>query len=238
MTDFIWHDLLYRPLFNVLFFLYNNFSGGNLGIAVIELTILLRIVLLPFAILSERNQLVAERLHHKIKSIERDYSNDTIGAKERIREVLRLHRVSPWAKSVMLAVQVLVLVLLYQVFISGMTTTQFRELYGWVQLPDLINLNFLGWNVAEPRTLFWPLIVAGFLFLEITLSQRSEKDLDRSQILYRILLPLFSFFALWLLPMVKSLFILTSMAFSGIVYAMGRAARRAPAQAKKPNAHH
>ncbi len=238
MTDFIWHDLLYRPLFNILFYLYNNFAGGNLGVAVIELTVLLRVALLPFAILSERNQMVADRLAVKLASIERDYSNDTIGAKERIREVLREHRVSPWAKSVMLGVQVLVLILLYQVFVGGMTATQFQELYDWVLAPDVINLNFLGWNVAETKTLFWPIVIAALLYLEIHFSQRHDKHLDRSKLLYRVLLPLFSFFVLWILPMVKSLFILTSMAFSGLINLLGRAVHPPPAPEKESKSRH
>ena len=41
-----WHDYLYTPLLNFLIFLYSGPAFGNLGVAVIELTVLLRTVLL------------------------------------------------------------------------------------------------------------------------------------------------------------------------------------------------
>lgn len=233
MLDAIWHSYLYKPLFNILFYFYDTLGAENLGFAVILLTLALRIVLLPFAVISERNQLVAEALGEKIKGIERDYSNDSIGAKTRIREVMRQHHVSPWAKSVMLGVQVLVLILLYQVFIGGMTATQFQELYRWVPAPERINLNFFGWNVAERRTLFWPIVVSALLFIEISITQRKQK-LVKSDIIYRLIFPVFSFLVLWLLPMVKSIFILTSMAFSFVVALIGHAFRPKKKSSKHP----
>ena len=234
MINLLWHTYLYKPLFNVLFYFYDTLGAENIGYSVILLTLALRVVLLPFSIISERNQLVAEKLGEKIKGIERDYSNDSIGAKARIREVMRAHHVSPWAKSVMLGVQVLVLILLYQVFIGGMTATQFQELYVWVPAPERINLNFLGWNVAERRTLFWPIVVAALLFVEISITQRKQK-LQKSDVIYRLVFPVFSFLALWLLPMVKSIFILISMVFSAIVGLIGHAAR--PKKHAKKHSH-
>jgi len=45
----LFNEILYRPLFNALVFLYNIIPGGHFGLAVILLTILIRVVLLPLS---------------------------------------------------------------------------------------------------------------------------------------------------------------------------------------------
>jgi len=52
----IWHDFLYQPVFNFLIWVYNNWTDQNLGWAVVYMTIILRLILLPFSIISEKNK--------------------------------------------------------------------------------------------------------------------------------------------------------------------------------------
>lgn len=45
----IFNETLYRPLFNILIWLYNVIPGNDLGIAIIVLTILIRFFLYPLS---------------------------------------------------------------------------------------------------------------------------------------------------------------------------------------------
>ncbi len=56
-----------------------------------------------------------------------------------------------------------------------------------------------------------------YLFISIYLSEKSNKKKDQSRLAYLFFFPLFTFVVLWYLPMVKSLFILTTMVFSDTV---------------------
>ncbi len=216
MFHTIWHDFLYTPLLNILIWLYNVPAFENLGVAIIYLTIAIRIVLLPFTIVSERSKILYEKLEQKIKKIEQDFKNDPIQKKDIIRKVMREHRVSPWAKVMVLAVQALILVLLYQVFIGGING-KLGDLYSWVDHPDFINTNFLGFDLGI-RSLFWSGLVGAVLFLEIFIDYRSRPSgLAKSEVAYMIFFPAACFFLLWILPMAKSIFILTSLIFSMIV---------------------
>ena len=51
LTD-LWYSYLFDPLFNGLMLLYNTVAHENLGLAVVYLTIGIRLVLLPFSIIS------------------------------------------------------------------------------------------------------------------------------------------------------------------------------------------
>lgn len=218
MLSIIWHDFLYTPLLNFLIWLYNQpASFENLGIAIIYLTIIIRVVLLPFTIVSERSKILYENLGKKIDRIRQDFKNDPIQQKEMIRKVMHEHQVSPWAKVMVLGVQALVLVLLYQVFLGGING-KLGDLYSWVAHPDFINTKFLGFDLGKTHTLFWSGLVGIVLFMEIFIDYRTKPGgLTKSEVAYMIFFPAACFFLLWILPMAKSIFILTSLFFSFLV---------------------
>lgn len=212
----IWTHFLYAPVFNFLVLLYNGPAMGHLGLAVIYLTLALRIVLLPFDIISERNKGRYEAISKRIDILGKDFKNDHVAKKDMIRALLRGHKVSPWAKGLLLGFQALTLVILYQAFLGGINF-KLNHLYSWVARPDFINTYFLGFDLGR-RGIFWPLIVALFLFIEIYFAQRGKRgSLTRADLLYRVFFPLFCFLALYLLPSVKSIFILTTLLFSIVV---------------------
>ncbi len=216
MLTTIWINFLFEPLFNALIFIYNNFTYFNLGLAVVYLTIILRLILLPLSIISEKSSAFYKKLADKIEEIEKDYAADPVKKKEVVRKVMRKNRVHPWAKMVVLGIQFLVLILLYQVFIGGINEN-YTHLYPFVTQPDFINTKFLWLDISQRNTLA-AAIVGIILFIEITLSQRKKKDLlTRRDLLYRLFFPLSTFVILSFLPSVKSVFILTSILFSFII---------------------
>lgn len=212
-----WHDYLYNPLLNFLFFLYSGPARGNLGVAIIELTILLRLALLPFTIITERNGYKYEKLNKEIEAIERDFKADPVRRQENIRALLKQNKVNYWPKVFVLGVQLLVLVLLYQVFIGGVRLTGQEVLYSWVQAPTEVNKIFLGFNLGH-RYVLWAGIVAVTLFMMLYAQQKRRAHLvKRSDVMFLFFFPLFTLVILWILPMVKALFVLTSLLFSFIV---------------------
>lgn len=213
-----WHDFLYTPLLNFLLFLYSGPAFGNLGIAIIELTVLLRLALLPLTVLEEGNRSRYEKLNLRIEAIDRDFKTDHVMRKEKIRELLKEHKVSYWSKMVVLGVQALILVLLYQVFLAGLRFTHSETLYSWVTAPGTVDTHFLGFDLAA-HSLLWAGAVGVLLFLQIyAVQKRQEHLVTRSDVMYLFLFPIFSVIVLLMLPMVKSLFVLTSMCFSMAVF--------------------
>lgn len=213
-----WNQYLYIPLFNLLVWFYLNYSLFNLGIAVIILTIVLRVALLPFSILDERGKIVSEQIAKKVKEIEKDFASDPVKKKQEIRKFLKEEKVRPWAKAVVLGVQALVLVLLYKVFIGGINTEEkLHLLYRSIPRPDFINVNFLWFDISK-TDLIAPAIVAGYLLAEILINQVGRKKaVTVKEQTYAIIFPVASFVILAMLPAVKSIFILTSLIFSSII---------------------
>lgn len=203
----IWRDLLVTPLLDLLIFLYDTVAFGNLGVAVIEMTFLLRLVLMPLNIKAEKDAARYEQLEPRVAEIQERFAYDGVLAKEHIREFLKQQKVSHWAKALILLIQLAVLVSLYQVFLRGID-------YGrsWP-----VNQTFLGSELSE-RNFLWALAVGIFLFLDISYRQRKVAHLLTAQdAVYRYAFPAFTVVVLSMLPMVKSLFVLTTMVFSLMV---------------------
>lgn len=215
----IWNDFLYTPLFNLLIWIYNGWAGGSLGWAIVYLTVILRTFLLPFSLIDEYNKIKNEALYMEIKEIEKVYQNDDVLKKQEIRKAMKNRRVQPWAKVVVLGIQALVLVLLYQVFIDGITGEKLIQvLYPSVAWPGVMNTNFYGFDLGMKHDLIWSSAVGIFLLVEIYRNlKRFKGKLEKKDLTYFILFPFSVAFILWILPMVKALFILTSLVFSVIV---------------------
>jgi len=218
MLGDIWFQFLYQPLFNVLVLIYNTIAEQNLGWAIVWLTIFLRLILLPLSIISEKNSRKHEKVEEEAKKAALVFKNDRVAQQEEFRKIMKRHKVSPWAKVVVLLVQVLVLVLLYQVFMRGVTGEKvIKILYSFIDYPGKINTMFYGFDVGFVHDYVWAGLAAGLLFLTIFFEHKKGELWQRGEAVYLFLFPIFTFSILWILPMVKSLFILTTMIFSIII---------------------
>mgnify|MGYP003949069001 FL=1 len=215
-----WQTFLYQPLFNVLIWIYANLTDQNLGWAIVYLTILLRLVLLPLTIKSERNKSKNTLVAKEIIQLDKDFAKDHVLKKEEIRKVLKKHKISPWSKAVVLGIQGLVLVLLYQVFLRGITGKKIVEiLYPFIEFPGQINTDFYGTALGDPYNIYWSGLVMAVLMIEIYFDFRKRKSgLAKSDLTYFFLFPGFVFLFLYILPVVKALFILTSILVSIVIH--------------------
>lgn len=218
MIGEFWFQFLYQPLFNALILIYNTIAEQNLGWAVVWLTVFLRLILLPLSIISEKNSLKQGEVEKKAEEMANAFRGDPVMMKEEYRNFMRKNKMSPWAKVIVLAVQILVLFLLYQVFMQGITGERvIRVLYPWVDFPGSINILFYGFNIGEVHSGFWAFISAAFLFLVILFEHGVRTPWKTQEATYLFVFPLATYLVLWYLPMVKSLFILTTMVFSVII---------------------
>ena len=203
--------------------------------------------LLPFTLVSERNRIANEALVADLQRVNTAFKKDPILRKDEIRRVLKKRKVHPWAKAIVLLIQLLVLLLLYQVFLRGITGEKIiKILYPSIDFPGVINTNFYGFDLGMTHDFVWSGVVALWLLVEIYFEYGRSKGvvLHKTDLVYFILFPAFVFVALWWLPMVKSLFILTSMVFSAIIsmlsnliFSPGSAKKSGSASGGEPKGH-
>ena len=66
----LFHSVIYQPIYNALIFLYNVVPGHDLGVAIIFLTILIRVVLYPLAKKQIESQKKMQDLQPEIKKLQ------------------------------------------------------------------------------------------------------------------------------------------------------------------------
>jgi len=154
----LFNEILYRPLFNALIFLYKYLSFSDLGIAIILLTIIIRLILFPLFHKGAKDQAILQRLAPKIKEIQTNHKNDKEKQAKAMMDLYREHKVNPFSGFLLLIVQLPVLIALYQVFLAGFSTNALTKLYSFISAPTILNYSFLGLIDLSKRNLFIALI--------------------------------------------------------------------------------
>lgn len=214
----IWNTFLFQPLYNVLIFIYNNWTDQNLGWAIVYLTIMLRVVLLPLTIMSFVNKRKNEKLNDEVLKTAKQFQHDPVLQKAEVRRLLKAKKVSPWAKALSLGIQAVVIVLLYEVFLFGLEGNRILDyLYPWVEYPGNINTMFFGYDIGERHSIIWSALVAIWFFIEGVVDIRKERGFEKQDLAFIFLFPAAIFVILWILPIMKSVFFLATMAFGLVV---------------------
>lgn len=118
MTD-IYNLILYQPLFNILIFIYQHLPGKDFGVAVILLTLLIRLVLYPLMAKSIKSQKLLAELQPKIREIQQKFQSDKQAQAKEIMALYKKENISPFGGFLPLLIQLPILFALYQVFWKG-----------------------------------------------------------------------------------------------------------------------
>jgi len=218
----IFNLFLYQPLFNILVLFYKYLPGNDFGIAVIILTVLIKLVFLPLSRKAIRSQKILLELQPKIKEIQEKYKEDKA---KQTREILALYqkeKISPFSGCLPILVQLPVLIALYRVFWRGLQPEQLKLLYPFVGVVGSINPTFLGLiDLSQPNVFL--AILAGFLqfiqtkMISPTLKQTKTKKDDFSSFLQKqtqFFFPFLTFLILLKLPSAIGLYWLTTTLFT------------------------
>ena len=143
MLATLFNEALYRPIFNALVFLYNIIPGHDFGIAIILLTILIRIILFPLSYKSIKSRQALSVLQPKIKEIQKKLKTK----EEQTQAMMKLykeHKVNPFSGCLPLLIQFPILIALYRVLINVLKPASLTVLYSSVKNPNIINPIFVG----------------------------------------------------------------------------------------------
>lgn len=76
MISNLFNAVFYDPIYNALVALVALIPGGDVGIAVIIVTVIIRLILLPFSLSAARTQRSMKILEPKIKALKETYKGD------------------------------------------------------------------------------------------------------------------------------------------------------------------
>jgi YidC/Oxa1 family membrane protein insertase len=115
---------------------------GDVGIAIILLTIIVKFILFPLSKKSIKSQIVMKELTPLLKKIKVDYPNKEEQAK-RTFALYKEYKINPFSGLLLILIQLPVILALYYVFWKGLSL-EAGPLYSFLQTPTTLNTVFLG----------------------------------------------------------------------------------------------
>ena len=148
----IFTEFLYRPLFNLLVFLYNTVSFSDVGLAIIILTVIIRLILWPLSQKAIRSQKSLQDLQPRIKEIQAKHKDNKALQSQELMALYKENKVNPLSGCLPIIVQFPILIALYRVFLKGFDTATLALLYPFIKNPGMIDPISLGLvNLAQPN---------------------------------------------------------------------------------------
>ena len=138
----LWNTILYQPLLNVLALLVSIVPGGDVGLAIIILTLLVKIVLYPLSQRSIESQAKMNLLAPELKKIKESGKSKEEQARLTF-ELYKANKANPFSGCLLVLIQIPIIFALYWVFYKGISFDG-GLLYSFVEAPERVNMFFLG----------------------------------------------------------------------------------------------
>lgn len=151
--SFIYNQILFRPLFNFLVFLYNIIPGLDFGVAIVTLTIIIRFIFVPLSIKSLRSQKELNKLQPELKKLQEKYKNDRTALGQAQMALYKERGINPFSGCLPLLIQLPILIALYSALRSGLKPEDLKFLYSFIHNPGIIKSTAFGFlDMAKKST--------------------------------------------------------------------------------------
>ncbi|MDP3975807.1 MAG: YidC/Oxa1 family membrane protein insertase, partial [bacterium] len=180
--------LFFQPIYNVLLFLASVVPGHNLGLAVVLLTLIIRLILLVPNQKALKSQRAMMKIQPEIEAVKRKYKGDQQRISQETMALWKRHKVNPVGGCLPLLIQLPILVALFYVIKHGFNPYQTHFAYSFLSSVNLsaIDPNFYGILQLGQVNMTWlPLLVGLLQFAQMKLAFSKHKlrgDAQKEQV--------------------------------------------------------
>lgn len=148
----IFSTFFYQPIFNLLVFLYNIIPGHDLGLAIIALTIIIKLALLPLSKQSIKSQKAMQELQPKIDEIKAKHTDNKEEQAKAMMELYKNEKINPFSSCLPLLIQLPFLWAVFSVFRAGLSNGSLNMVYSFLFRPEALNpISFGFLNLSVPN---------------------------------------------------------------------------------------
>jgi YidC/Oxa1 family membrane protein insertase len=170
-VDWGWFYFLTRPIFYVLDYFFALL--GNFGLAILLLTVLVKLIFFPLANKSYKSMTAMKKLQPEMMRLREQYGEDRAKLNQAMMELYKKEKVNPVSGCLPIVIQIPVFFALYKVLF---VTIEMRHapFYGWIQdlsAPDPTSVfNLFGLIPWTPPYLLmvgaWPILMGITMYLQ------------------------------------------------------------------------
>lgn len=178
MLSSIWDIVLYKPLVNVLAFLISVIPGGDVGVAIIVLTLIVKIALFPLSQRAIVSQAKMNLLAPELKKIKESGANKEEQARLTF-DLYKKHKTNPFSGCLLILIQIPIIFALYYVFLKGMKFDN-GLMYSFIKAPEYINMLFLGFLDISGKSLVLAILAGVSQYLQAYFMPQPPKPKEKT----------------------------------------------------------
>ncbi len=122
----MFHEIFYKPIYNALIFILDILPNHSVAIAVIILTIIIKLILLPLSYKMFKTQIIQRKIQPLISKLQEEYKDNKQVLGMKMLEMYKEHKLNPFSSILLMIIQIPIVFALYFVFANG-------------GLPDIVN---------------------------------------------------------------------------------------------------
>lgn len=172
--DFGWFWFFTKPFFNALS--YFNSVFGNYGVAILILTVIIKLIFFPLANKSYRAMSKMKALQPKMEELKERFGEDRQRMNTELMNLYKTEKVNPAAGCFPILIQIPVFFALYKVLFVSIEMRQ-APFFGWIHdlsAPDPLGIftlfGLISWDVPESLVFInigiWPIIMGATMYLQ------------------------------------------------------------------------
>ena len=144
---FLFNEFIYNPIYNLLIFFHNVIPIDDFGIAIVAVTIFIKLILIPLSRKQIESQKAMQKLQPKIKELQKKYKDDKAKQSQALMALYKENKANPFSGCFPMIVQLIFLIAIYRVLFNvaeAGLVVDVNNLYSFVSDPGQINHFFLG----------------------------------------------------------------------------------------------
>ncbi len=170
----LWNTIILDPVLNSLIALC-NVLGGHFGLAIIVLTVVVRLILFPLTVRQTQSTKAMQTLQPKVQELQKKYAKDQRRMQQEMMKLYKEAGVSPLGCLWPMLIQMPVWIALYQSIMRALAATPenllnlSQHLYSWAAVGQAVPLNehFLWLHLSRPDpNLILAILVGGSMWVQ------------------------------------------------------------------------
>ena len=149
-----------KPLLKLMKFLHGLF--GNWGVAIIALTIIMRLLMLPFNVVSFKSARAMQKIQPQLTAVREKYKNDPLAVNRETMALMKQNNANPLSSCLPMLIQIPIFFALWKTIGSSIEIYQ-QPFFGWISdlssydrffvLPILMGITMFFQQKLTPTTM-------------------------------------------------------------------------------------
>ncbi|PIR13544.1 hypothetical protein COV49_01860 [Candidatus Falkowbacteria bacterium CG11_big_fil_rev_8_21_14_0_20_39_10] len=174
--SYIFTTFFYQPVLNLLVFIYNIVPGHDLGLAIILLTVVIKLILLPLSKQSIKSQKALQDLQPKIDEIKKKHANNKEEQGRAMMALYKDNKVNPFSSCLPLLIQFPFLIAVFRLFQTGFDNGNLDLVYSFIHRPDAIHTLSLGFLELSKPNIALALLAGAAQFWQAKMMQTKKPE--------------------------------------------------------------